>query len=154
LIIDSDNVANAALAQLLGDKKLAQVYEDLRVHLPEENGTGYTAEEYSHVFRVLFNATYLSRSSSENVLALLTKTNFDNGLIAKLPSAAVVAHKFGIKTVLSDNSTETNPIVEYRELHDCGIVYYPDNPYFLCVMTRGENFDTLEEAIQNISKLV
>jgi len=28
------------------------------------------------------------------------------------------------------------------QLHDCGIVYYPETPYLLCVMTKGWNFET------------
>ena len=153
LIIDSDNVANTALVNLLGEEKIHKTYEDMRLPVPTINGRGYTAEEYSHLFRALYNATYLSRSVSEKVLNLLSKTKFDHGLVAGVPEETVISHKFGIKTVLSPNATRANPIVEYRELHDCGIVYYPDSPYFLCVMTRGSDFDNLEKVIQDISRL-
>lgn len=154
LIIDSDNVANNALINLIGKEKINKTYEDMRLPVPSINGRGYTAEEYSHLFRALYNATYLSRSVSEKVLDLLSKTKFDHGLVAGIPEGTVISHKFGIKTVLSPNPTQTTPVVEYRELHDCGIVYYPDSPYFLCVMTRGSDFDNLEKVIQNVSQLV
>lgn len=40
------------------------------------------------------------------------------------------------------------------ELHDCGIIYYPKNPYLLCVMTKGNNLDNLKSAIKNIYSIV
>lgn len=150
LIVDSDNVANAALIQILGDDKINKVYSDLKLVPPKENNLGYTAEEYSHLFRALYNATYLSRSVSEKVLELLSKTTFQQGIVSGLPKTTVTSHKFGIKTVLSGNNQED---VDYRELHDCGIVYYPENPYFICIMTRGADFDNLEKIIQTTSRL-
>lgn len=37
------------------------------------------------------------------------------------------------------------------ELHDCGIIYYPNNPYVLCVMTRGDSMEELKKIISTIS---
>jgi hypothetical protein len=39
-----------------------------------------------------------------------------------------------------------------QHFHDCGIVYYPKHPYLLCVMTQGQDPETLENAIAEISK--
>lgn len=141
LIIDSDNVANAALTNVVGQDRLKKTYEDLELTYPDHATDGYTAPEYSHLFRTLYNGTYLSHSLSEKVLQLLSETNFDHGIVAGVPADTIVSHKFGVKKV------------EYRELHDCGIVYYPKKPYFLCVMTRGEDFSVLEGVIKTISKL-
>ena len=41
-----------------------------------------------------------------------------------------------------------------RQLHDCGIIYYPNNTYLLCIMTRGKDFKQLESVIAGISKTV
>jgi hypothetical protein len=46
---------------------------------------------------------------------------------------------------------QRNPL--FRELHDCGIVYLPDNPYLLCVMTKGNDFAKMEKIIEEISRL-
>ncbi len=46
------------------------------------------------------------------------------------------------------NGTVTNV-----EAHDCGIVYYPDSPYLLCVMTRGKDTGQLESIIGKISQI-
>jgi hypothetical protein len=55
----------------------------------------------------------------------------------------IVAHKFG-ERIMGDSF----------QLHDCGIVYYPDNPYLLCVMTKGHDFYKQQTAIQIISKFI
>lgn len=148
LIIDSDNVANSVLSTLIGESRIHKTYEDLQLPQPESIKQGYTAEEYSHLFRALYNATYVSHSLSENLLELLSRTKFTKGLVAGVPEDVVVSHKFGIKAVRSEAAS---PL--HRELHDCGIIYFPQNPYFLCVMTRGEDFSILEKAIHDISKL-
>lgn len=148
LIIDSDNVANSVLSTLIGESRIHKTYEDLQLPQPESIKQGYTAEEYSHLFRALYNATYVSHSLSENLLELLSRTKFTKGLVAGVPEDVVVSHKFGIKAVRSE---AVAPL--HRELHDCGIIYFPHNPYFLCVMTRGEDFSILEKVIQDISKL-
>lgn len=154
LIIDSDNVANVALINRISEEKTDLIYEDMQLHLPSESGRGYTSEEYSHLFRTLYNSTYLSRSVSEKVLELLSRTKFDQGLVAGVPEDITVSHKFGSRTGNPNPSTNSASLSEdERELHDCGIVYYPENPYFLCVMTRGSDFDKLERTIQSISKL-
>ena len=150
MIVDSDNVA----ATLLVSNNLEQfksVYEDFRLPSPPDNGRVQdymSAKSYSVVFRSLYNASYLLRVLSEQALELLTKTTFMKGLVAGIPSNLVIAHKFGEHTyALSDGTPIT------RELHDCGIIYYPNHPYFLCVMTKGRDFPSLEKIISGISKL-
>jgi hypothetical protein len=39
-------------------------------------------------------------------------------------------------------------------MHDCGIVYAKNQPYVLCVMSRGKSFADLSDAIALISKTV
>ena len=41
-----------------------------------------------------------------------------------------------------------------KQLHDCGIIYYPGNPYLLCVMTRGDSFGELSSTIRDISDII
>ena len=92
----------------------------------------------------MFNASYLSRESSERGLAYLAHSDFQNGLVAGVPQGITVAHKFGER--VSANGA--------KQLHDCGIVYYPTRPYLLCVMTRGDDFSKLTEVIQSVSRIV
>ena len=84
---------------------------------------------------------------SEKALEFLSQTEFKKGIVGNIPSDVKVAHKFGERTYLSSTGT-----LVYKELHDCGIVYASNNPYVLCVMTRGNDFEKLEDLIQSISQ--
>ncbi len=148
LIVQSDNGANAILIQYMGDAAMSTVFSNLNVPVPGTNNS-VTAQQYSHLFRVLYNASYLSPADSEKALELLSKTAFTQGLVAGVPSGVIVAHKFG------EASTSLNPTDSpaTHELHDCGIVYDPGHPYFLCVMTRGQDFTKLASVIKDISQI-
>jgi beta-lactamase class A len=150
LITQSDNGADSLLISYLGDPAMATVYSAL--HIPSPGTTsGISPQDYSHLFRVLYNATYLSNDNSEAALTLLTQTTFARGLVAGVPTGTLVAHKFGESmdpTGASSTASSTAP-----GLSDCGIIYYPDHPYFLCVMTRGTSYDTLSNVIAGISKV-
>ena len=103
-----------------------------------------SVRQYSIFFRILFNASYLSRVDSEYALSLLAESNFDKGLHAGVPSGVPIAHKFGERRV------DTG----LQQLHDCGIVYYPKHPYLLCMMTRGSDVHALEKALAKTSAFV
>lgn len=66
--------------------------------------------------------------------------------MAGVPPGTTVAHKFGIYSIPGTTKT--------AQLHDCGIIYRPGRPYFLCVMTEGQDADTLAGAIRQISRAV
>jgi beta-lactamase class A len=152
----SDNNAAEALttyAPAEEFKGVESVYSDLDVPVVQ-NATAtssdiMTPQQYSILFRTLYNATYLSRDDSEDALALLTQTAFTQGIVAGVPSSTVVAHKYGLASYLSGG-------VPYQwELHDCGIVYAPGHSYLLCVMTKGAaSVAAQEKAIADISSAV
>lgn len=153
MIIHSGNNSMQLLVNHIETEKIKQVIESLRIRLPDGktnfSGDFVSPKEFSLVFRVLYNATYLSRKMSQQALTLLSKTMFDKGLKSGLPSDVAVAHKFGERTAYTPGISAP----QYRELHDCGIVY-AKSPYFLCVMTQGKNFADLEGIIAEYSRLV
>ncbi len=100
------------------------------------------AEEYSRLFRVLCNGSYLSNDLSEYALELLTKSDFNEGITKKLDKNIIVARKFGERTQ------------ENKELHEFGIIYLKGNPYLLGIMTKGNDYKQLEELISTISTTV
>ncbi len=149
MIIDSDN--NALNVLYNNDKQsLADVLKSLSIPPPSSiDQTDFMSPKtYSSIFRTLYSSTFLSRELSEQTLQLLSYTNFKNGLVAGLPKNMIVAHKFG------EHTSTVNGVTQSRQLHDCGIVYYPEHPYLLCVMTRGQDFKKLEYVISNISRTV
>jgi beta-lactamase class A len=74
---------------------------------------------------------------------MLTEVDFRDGIIAKIPPDIKVAHKFGERGL--KNSVQ---------IHDCGIVYAPNYPYLICIMTRGSNMAENEELIAETSRIV
>jgi beta-lactamase class A len=146
MLEDSDNGALFLLGSQLDDQELQNAYSDLGIIVPDMPAPGYSMDvkTYASFFRVLFSAGYLSRDSSEELLSILAQSTFSQGLQAGVPKGTTVAHKFGEYTV--------NP--QHLQLHDCGIIYKPHNPYLLCIMTHGTDFDKLAGTIAHISKIV
>lgn len=143
----SDNIAKDLLLSHISMDILDKVYTDIGIIVPSVRGKSdfITVKDYSSFFRVLFNASYLNREMSEKALDILSKTTFKTGLAAGVPANVVVSHKFAER---GDIVTQT------FQLHDCGIVYYKERPYLLCVMTYGKDFQPLSEIIRDISSLV
>ena len=148
MIVESDN---AALYALFSNNREAfiNVFKLLRLPPPESLETidFMSPKIFSGIFRALYNGTYLNRPVSEAALALMSATTFTQGIVAGVPSDIVVAHKFGEHT---QNDPQGKP--RFRELHDCGIVYYSTKPYFICVMTKGGDFTELESVISSVSR--
>lgn len=142
MIVYSDNEALYLLQAQVPESATENVYADLGMEFTADNEI--TVRNYSTLFRVLFNASYLNYDNSELALKLLTQAGFDKGLRAGVPASIPVAHKFGERAL-------ANPL---NQLHDCGIIYYPKHPYLLCVMTRGTSMDAQASTIADISRSV
>lgn len=149
MIVHSDNNAMQLLWQDLDQNILSEIFTDLGLGAPVQNATASTmsVKTYSYFFRLLYNASYLNREMSEKALTLLSQTTFREGIAGGVSQDIPMAHKFGERTVVAPN----NGPVQYRELHDCGIVYHPDHPYLLCIMTKGLSFSKLSQIMRDIS---
>ncbi len=157
MILKSDNGAAIALTSHIGSREFNEVLIDLGLHpitpqdsrsnheIQPENYHRISAKNYAMFFRILYNATYLDREYSERALELLTRTSYNDGIVAGVPEHALVAHKYG-HYIYPDGFE--------HELHDCGFVYTGQSAYLLCVMTHGKNIDTLTDVIKKISALV
>lgn len=146
-IIESDNTAAKLLTLAVDSDLFFRPYESLGLQKPNSTEGEYylRVKDYASFFRVLYNASYLSRAQSERALELLSRSAYTRGLVQGVPRGVTVAHKFGERK-LSD--------VSELQLHDCGIVYHRKKPYLLCVMTKGAVFTRLEQVISEISKMV
>lgn len=152
MIIYSDNEAYLGLLRYLNkispDKNLVrETLKNLGIIDPNNPlDNTLSVKSYASIFFQLYNTSYFSRDeTSEKALALLAKADFDRGIKAGIPAGIEVAHKFGERA-----STENN----LQQLHDCGIVYYPGNPYLLCVMTRSTDSTKSSNFISLVSKMV
>ena len=147
MIVSSDNNAYYLLFANLSPKMQRAVFTDLGLQVPKvRNLDDYvTVGEYAAFFRILFNASYLSHEYSERALELLVEAEFTQGLKAGLPQGLPVADKFG-EWAPGGND-------DIKQLHDCGIIYYPGQPYLLCVMSRGASYEDLAGVIGDVSRL-
>ncbi len=149
MIVYSDNRSYDLLNQNITFDQLIRVYNDLGVDiskgLSNPNGDILTVKSYASFFRILFNSSYLSHDDSEKALKLLSQSTFTQGLVAGVPQSTKVSHKFGER-----NFTDTG----IKQFHDCGIIYHPQKPYLLCVMTRGKDFNQLIPVIKQISSTI
>ena len=148
MVAYSDNNATATLQGSIAPAILDRTYRDLGVRNPYVRGDEYilSVELCASFFRILFNASYLNKEMSEKALSYLSKVQYKEGIVAGVPSHIQVSHKFG-ERALGNND-------EIKQLHDCGIVYYPNHPYLLCVLTNGGSFESLSETIREISHFV
>jgi beta-lactamase class A len=145
MLINSNNNAANVLANAVGADAFKATYAHLGIAQPSASNADYTLTTitYASFFRILYSATYLDDEHSEQLLKYLSESTFTQGLVAGVPSGVVVAHKFGERAF--SNSMDV-------QLHDCGIVYVPNHPYVICVMTRGTDFNKLAETIADISR--
>ncbi len=147
----SDNLAYFLLVEYFnanvpgGGQELLRTFQDLGIVDPRDTAEQIvTVRNYASLFRQLYNVSYLSAEDSEEVLSWLADSSYAKGLKAGLPTGIDVAHKFGERELLDGS----------KQLHDCGIVYFPENPYQLCVMTRGDDWGELQRVVQTVSKMV
>jgi beta-lactamase class A len=136
----------AAIGQL---EVLSTLFADLGVKSSPNNPDYATTQSYSLFLRVLYNATYLDRDYSEMLLQLLSQSDFSKGIEAGVPDGIRIAQKFGDARIPNAQGQQIGV-----ELQNCGIVYYPDHPYVLCVMTKGTTISVLESTISDISQIV
>ncbi len=146
MIVYSDNNAFRLLTAVVNPLDLDNVYATLRIQNPKatQDDDFLSVQTYASFFRVLYNATYLSREASDWALAIMAQSEFRAGLSEGVPPGIVVSHKFGEHSDAGDGMVQ---------LHDCGIIYYPEHPYMLCVMSKGQNFQFLDDVIREVSRM-
>lgn len=143
-IIYSDDEAAALLGNTIGFGKLAAVFSDFGLTPPTPDAEyQMPVRTFASFFRVLYNASYLNHLHSEEALEILSQSPLTNGIVEGVPHGVVVAHKFGEREVPADDGGV--------QLHDCGIIYAPKNPYLLCVMAQGSDASGIIELLHDIA---
>ncbi len=140
----SDNAGVGIVIDSIPGNYISDVFYSVGVPYKDvDHEVSLNVKDYAGFFRVLFNSSYLNREMSEEILNILSKSEYKNGLVSGVPDGVTISHKFGER---SDRGV--------YQLHDCGVIYYPGNPYLLCVMTRGNSFKSQEGLIQEISSYI
>jgi beta-lactamase class A len=141
MIQNSDNTALTALANhFLTDEDYLMAVS--MMGLTNKPGVQLlTPKKYSNLLRSFYLSTYLKRPFSELALTIMLETEFNSQLPAKLPKDVKISHKVGVD-------------LKQGFFHDCGIIYLPNHPYILCIMSKNNTQDRADEAISELSKMV
>jgi beta-lactamase class A len=149
MLKQSDDTASVALLHILNKLGIASPLDDVYNSMGWEFNTIGTTPDYkditlktlSNMFISLYNASYVSIDNSQLILDDLTKTPFDDQIVAGLPAGVRVAHKIGIAD-------------QYQVYSDCGIVYIPDRNYLLCLASQGVSQKNADAFMKEVSATV
>lgn len=122
-MIDSDNTSHSILVRNLATTDYTDMLSALGIENLFDQEYDITAKEYSRIFRALYNASYLNRAYSQQILTWLSQTRFEQFLDKSLPQDVVFSHKIGIEKIQG-------------VFLDSGIVYVPFRPYLITVMIK------------------
>ena len=142
---ESDNTAAKLIARNISEEDFTPVYEGIDIDLTTDSqGALLTAKNYTSVLKALYFSAVLNKDDSQEILDLLTKSKFNDKLVAGVDSNVPVAHKIGD---FIDQQTNNHAYM------DCGIVYLPRRPYILCMLSMSDN-ETAKQRMQMVSKTI
>ncbi len=142
LIVNSDNTALYTLKRrVLDEDDLLNARKGLGLDVIDAENEYLNTKDMANVFRNLYFSNYLSEEYSNIALNILSKTAFRSQLPAGVPYDVIVAHKVGFR-------------MQGGYYHDCGIVYIPERPYFICVMSSNVTKKEADSTISEISNVV
>jgi beta-lactamase class A len=151
MITKSDNEAALLLLNDIGTDKWMALQKRLGNSVPlnaSSSNNIITVKSYSAFFRILYNASLLSREYSDKALEILSRSEYDKGIRMAVPSEIRICHKYGERDTLLNGN-----ILKIQQLHHAAIVYYPGKPFFICIMTKGSDKKKMEKIIFDIAKL-
>ena len=140
----SDNTAAKVIARQVDEEDFQAVYQALDINFQTGSGGAITTtRDYSKSLKALYFASVINRDHSNQILMDLSKSSFNDKLVAGLPSGTLVAHKIGDYRDAKNN----------QAFYDCGLVYLPKRPYLLCMSSVGDQ-NTAKSRMKNFSKSV
>lgn len=141
MIQESDNTALRILStRFTTENDYLRTISMMGLPQPSEQQS-LSPKEYINIFRSLYFSTYLRRPFSELALTILLDTKFNSQLPAGVPDNIKISHKIGV------DSTK-------GFYHDCGIVYFPNSPYLICIMGQNTTQEKADKMISTLSKIV
>lgn len=155
MLIGSANDALNLLGMQVPPQQFEEIWSELGVKplrlAPEVE---VTVEDMAAMFQALYDGNWLNRQGSAMLLGWLAQAKWQEGLQARLPANAVVAHKYGIRYLQDALHPETwNADVPALQLGDCGIVYKPNQPMLVCVMTEGQSLAAVQTLIADVARM-
>ncbi len=143
-ILESDNTAIRLVVPRITENDFEHVYQALDIDLRnDDGGARLTTKGYSSILKALYFSSVLEKEDSQQILDLLTKTKFVDKLPAGVPENIAVAHKIGVYNKNGENEAYM----------DCGVVYVPNRPYALCMLSVSDE-QTARDRMANISRKI
>ncbi len=136
MITRSSNLATNILIEKAGAQNVMQLMKNLGAHDMQvrrgvEDNKAFraglnnttTAQDLMILLRALIEKKFLTVTARQEMIAILSNQEFNEGIPAQLPAGTKVAHKTGSITKIN---------------HDAGIVFpQKSQPYIIVVLTRG-----------------
>ncbi len=148
---DSDEDAYQALrAHLLtlpeGTELLKRRAEELGLLVDIESGieNPLSIKAYSSMLHALFFARFLPPDVANEVLAMM-RDDARSGIASVIPESVSVVHRRGTQTRLIEGRSRS---------YDCGIVYFPQNAFSLCITVLGFDEEKNNATIEYIARSV
>lgn len=138
---DSDNTAHFILVRNLEIEEMKDVYDHMGLQGFLKTDGILSAERYSAMFRTLYTASFLSAEHSQKLLTYLSRSTFTDYIQSALPDNIVFAHKIGVDG-------------DKKVFLDSGIVYAPNRPYILTVMTKNIDGGPAIQLMHDVSEKV
>jgi beta-lactamase class A len=152
MIADNDEKASDVLVANLPPAYLQRIFKDIYVNYdPAKIDEPMPFSAYASFYRILFNASYLSRDMSEKALRFLSQAAYRDGIISGVPQDIDVVAKYGERVIVDDATGRPTGI---QQLHEVGIVYHPRCPYIMGIMVRGNDPGKLKKVVRDISALI
>lgn len=150
MLVNSDNGARDLLQHSIKQRYVDEVFKYLGIDPPlAKMNFQISAAHYALFFRMLYSSTFVNAEHSQTIMEFLTQTNFPVAIQHPLPPDLIIAHKWGVYNSPPDANGAT-----YQELHDCGVVYVPEKPYLICLMTKGATQEALASFMSTISDII
>ena len=139
-LVKSDNTAAEALSPAITQEDFDNVYQGLDININiASQGAILNARNYAAILKALYFAAVLTRDDSQKILDYLSNTDFNDKLVAGVPAGVKVAHKIGV--------------IDPDSYRDCGIVYVPNRPYIICMVSKGTE-QLAQVRMKEVSQLI
>ena len=129
MLKQSDNTAARVIFDKLPPGAVENIFDQLDIpKVINESQPVVTPKNYSSILKSLYLSSILPKEESQQLLTVLTQTDFNDRIVAGIPHGIPVAHKIGFHTY---------PNLDQSIYTDCGIVYPPNRPFVLCIMVQS-----------------
>lgn len=133
----SDNTAFRILRKELGDDLIDRKIQEWGMTQTKVDENLTSADDISLFFEKLYQGELVSQTHRQMMIEDLTNTSYEDQIPAGIPEGIQVAHKIGY---------------EEKTVSDAGIVFVPDNPMIMVIMSQKTNINQAKNIFPQLAK--